>query len=171
MDRIIICSEILLLNSFDKKKHFSQIFSISVKELCQVLIRKAGNKFCPSKVISRSWNWTFFKTKLNKPSNADKKYFCYPIGWLAEFLQISDEIWYRLVLWGEILVFAVQCWGRDKHLNNLCLAVLWYQYSLTGWLAGRSDSLCRPVSDLTRRVGVFSYFCGFQNILDFPFYS
>ena len=40
----IICTEILLLkDQFGQKEHFSQIFSISVNELCQVLIIKAGN--------------------------------------------------------------------------------------------------------------------------------
>ena len=74
--------------SFHKKKHFSQIFSISVNELCQVLIIKAGNIFCASKVKQQQYfskqSWTS-KCWLTRNILVIKT--------LAEFLQISDETW------------------------------------------------------------------------------
>ena len=122
-----------------KRKIFHKIFSISVNELCQVLITKAGNIFCASKVNQNLYRevgvQACSKQKLGKPSKADKKYFCNQNPGRV----FTDIRWNPRVSYSEEKYW---CWRRDKHLKNLRLA----------GCDINSLSLCRPVSDLTSRL-------------------
>ena len=111
----IVCTEILLLNDqfSQKETFFTNIFNFCERTVSSFDYKSRKYILC----IKGETAAIFFKTKLDKQMLADKKYF----GNQNPGRVFTDIRWNLIVSYSEEKYW---CSGRDKHLKNLCLAVI-----------------------------------------------